>query len=121
GVVGEGGEGGGEEGGRSGARGGAAEFGHDGLGLARVLANGHAAQPLDGGAERRGQRPAEEGEPDADQPLVGAQLEQHELARVGGRGQPDHERVVGGGGGGPRGDGGGLHFLWLAVGWGAVP
>ncbi len=30
--------------------------------------------------------------PMPDQPLVGAELEQHELARVGGRGQADHQR-----------------------------
>ena len=39
---------------------------------------------------------AEEGEADTDEPLVGAELQRDELARVLGGGQAHHERIVGG-------------------------
>src|SRR5256886_842923 len=59
--------------------------------------------------ERSRERAAEEGQADAHQPLVGAQLEGDELARVGRGGQADHERVVGGGTQHTRGDVGDFH------------
>src|SRR5436309_1184438 len=53
---------------------------------------------------------AEEGETDAGEALVGAQLQRDELARVGGRRKPDHQRVVGGRSEDTRGDVGDLHL-----------
>src|SRR5439155_16995625 len=51
----------------------------------------------------------EEGQADAPQPVVGAQLEGDELARVGRGGQADDGRVVGRGTQHTRGDVGDLH------------
>jgi hypothetical protein len=80
----------------AGGAGGPAQLGNDGLHARRILADGETGQCLHGGPERRRERAAEEGHPDPDEPLVGPELQRDELAGIGGRGQTDDERIVGG-------------------------
>src|SRR5205814_10472073 len=74
-----------------------------------VVADDETGERVDRDLERSRERAAEEGQAYADQPLVGAQLEGHELARVGRGGQADDERIVGWGAQHARGDVGDLH------------
>ena len=63
--------------------------------MSRVLADGEPGELVHRGLERRGEGAAEERQAEAHRALIGAELEGHELARVGRRGQAHHERVVG--------------------------
>ena len=80
----------------AGAAGRAAELGGDRLHLGGVVADGKLGERLHRGLERRRDGGPEEGEADAHETLVRPQLERDELAGVGGRGQADDERVIGG-------------------------
>jgi len=77
------------------AAGRAPELGRDGFDLGRVLADREAGELVHRGLERRGERAAEERQPEAHRTLIGPELQGDELARVRGRGQAHHERVVG--------------------------
>src|SRR6185503_241865 len=77
-----------------GMAGGAPALGRDQLGLGGVLPDGEPRERVHRGLERRRERAAEEREPEPGQALVGAELDGDELARVGGGGQPHHQRVA---------------------------
>ena len=77
-----------------GAAGRSAQLVGDALDVQRVLAHHEGAQRLDGFPQRLGQRAAEEGQPDARQPVVGAQFKGDELARGVANRQPDHQGII---------------------------
>ena len=85
------------------------ELGGDRLAAQRVLADGEARERIHRFAQRPRQRAAEEGEADAGQSLIGAELEGDEVA--GGIAVVDahDQRVVGGGADQTRGDVADLH------------
>src|SRR3989475_13054414 len=85
------------------------QLGADGLHLGGVVADDESGERVHRGLERRRQRAAEEGQGQADEALVGAQLERDELPRVRRRGKADNERVVGRGPQHTRGDVSDLH------------
>ena len=73
----------------------ASELRGDRLHLGGVVADDEPREGVHRRLERRRQRGAEEREAETDQALVRPELEGDELARVGGGGEADDQRVVG--------------------------
>ncbi len=76
------------------AAGRAAKLGGDRFDLGWVFTDREPGELVHRGLERRGERAAEERQAEAHRALIGPELQGDELARVRGRGQAHHERVV---------------------------